>query len=77
MLDVDAPVAAPPALLTTSEAAEYLATSERHVRRLVSERRIGFVKVGHFVRFLADDLEAFLQQGRVVPSAADEPRDVT
>jgi excisionase family DNA binding protein len=31
--------------------AERLQITERHVRRLVAERRIPFVKVGRFVRF--------------------------
>ena len=51
--------------LTVSEAAAYLNTSERFVRRLVAERRIAFHKVGAHVRIAHFDLEAFLQAGRV------------
>ena len=43
-------------LLTTEEAAERLNTTPRHVRRLVFERRIAYVKLGHpFIDDLATD----------------------
>ena len=45
-------------LLTMEEAAEWLCTSPRHVRRLVFERRIAYRKVGRYVRFHPDDLMA-------------------
>jgi len=48
------------AVLKIDAAAEYLGTTPRHVRRLYSERRIPFVRVGKFVRFRASDLEAYL-----------------
>jgi excisionase family DNA binding protein len=51
--------------LTVAAAAEYLNTSERFVRRLIAERRIAFHHVGRHVRLAADDLEAFVQRGRV------------
>jgi len=38
-------------LLDIEGVAAWLGTSHRHVRRLVAERRIPYVKVGHFVRF--------------------------
>ncbi len=53
--------------LTLAQAAAYLNVSERFVRRLVAERRIAFHKVGHFLRFRAEDLDAFLEAGRVEP----------
>ena len=43
--------AAVPVLLDQAELAAHLGTTERHVRRLVAERRIPFVRVGRFVRF--------------------------
>ncbi len=58
--------------LTLAQAAAYLNVSERFVRRLVAERRIAFHKVGHFLRFQAADLDAFLEAGRVEP-VADHP----
>jgi excisionase family DNA binding protein len=53
--------------LTVPEAAAYLNTSERFVRRLIAERRIAFHKVGAHVRIAVADLDAFLQAGRVEP----------
>jgi excisionase family DNA binding protein len=53
--------------LNVEQAAEYLNTSVRFVRRLIAERRIAFHKVGVHVRLAVDDLEAFVQAGRVEP----------
>jgi excisionase family DNA binding protein len=52
-------------LLTTEEAAERLNITPRHVRRLVFERRIAYVKLGRHVRIAARDLDAFIRAGRV------------
>ncbi len=54
-----------PKYLKVPEAAAYLNTSVRFVRRLVAERRIAFHKAGAHVRIAVDDLEAFMQAGRV------------
>lgn len=51
--------------LTVDQAAEYLNTSQRFVRRLIAERRVAFYKVGAHVRLTAADLEAYVQAGRV------------
>ncbi|HET9140544.1 helix-turn-helix domain-containing protein [Actinophytocola sp.] len=56
--------------LTVEEAAEYLNTSVRFVRRLIEERRIAFHKVGRHVRLCLSDLEAFAAAGRVEPRRA-------
>jgi excisionase family DNA binding protein len=53
--------------LTVEEAAEYLNTGVRFVRRLIAERRVAFHKAGSHVRFAVADLEAFMQAGRVEP----------
>ncbi|WP_040704070.1 helix-turn-helix domain-containing protein [Nocardia takedensis] len=53
--------------LTVDQAAEYLGTGVRFIRRIVAERRVVFYKVGNHVRFKAADLEAFAQAGRVEP----------
>jgi excisionase family DNA binding protein len=45
--------------------AEWLATSPRHIRRLVAERRVPFVKVGHFVRFDPDDITLWIEEQKV------------
>lgn len=54
-------------LLTPAEAGEYLKTGERFVRRLIAERRIGYVKVGKFVRLERGELDRFIAAGRVGP----------
>ena len=53
--------------LTVSETAVYLNTSERFVRRLITERRIAFHHVGRHVRFSLSDLDAWLAASRVEP----------
>ena len=55
--------------LTLGEAAAYLNLTERYMRRLVSERRIPYLKVGRLLRFRAEDLDAYLEQCRVEPMA--------
>ena len=52
-------------LMTFEEAAERLGTTPRHMRRLVIERRIAYVKVGRHVRIAARDLDAFIAARRV------------
>jgi excisionase family DNA binding protein len=49
------------------DAAEYLGTSVRFIRRLIAERRIAFYRVGRHVRLSIADLEAFVQTGKVEP----------
>jgi len=55
-------------LLTIEQAAAALGTSPRFVRRLVSERRIGFTKLGRYVRIPTCDLDAFVAAGRHEPA---------
>ena len=55
-------------LLTVAEAGEELGTGERHVRRLVQERRITFVKVGRLVRIPESAVRAFVEAGTVPAS---------
>ncbi|HEX5117124.1 MAG TPA: helix-turn-helix domain-containing protein [Pseudonocardiaceae bacterium] len=57
--------------LTVGEAAMYLNTSVRFIRRLIAERRIAFHKVGSHVRLSVSDLDEFVQAGRVEPITAD------
>lgn len=57
-------------LITIDDVAEYLGVSVRHVRRLVFERRIPYVKWGHLLRFDIDDINAWLADLRV-PAADD------
>ncbi len=52
-------------LLDIEGVATWLGTSHRHVRRLVAERRIPFVKVGHYVRFDDAEVAAWIDGHRV------------
>lgn len=56
-------------LLTYSEAAVYLNTTERHVRALWNRRQLKATKVGRLVRFHRDDLDQFIAKSREVASA--------
>lgn len=47
--------------------AAYIASSERHVRRMVAERTLPHYKVGHYVRFDPDELDQWLKQNRRGP----------
>jgi excisionase family DNA binding protein len=53
------------ALLDVDGVAQALGVTNRHVRRLVAERRIPFFKVGKFVRFDPGELDVWLDQQRV------------
>jgi excisionase family DNA binding protein len=53
------------ALLDIAALAERLAVSERYIRRLVFERRIPFLKIGHFIRFDPAEIDGWIAQARV------------
>ena len=63
-------------LLKPEEAAERLNVSLRFIRRLCHKRRLPYTKVGKFVRFDADELEAWITAQRVEPAngEAGDPR---
>ncbi len=52
-------------LRSVAEAGEYLGTGERFIRRLITERRITYVKVGKFVRLERSALDALVDASRV------------
>lgn len=52
-------------LLDVAEAAAYLSTPVRFIRRLVAQRRIRFYKVGRYVRIDKADLNSFVTEGQV------------
>ncbi len=54
-------------LMSVEQAATRMGTPVRFIRRLIAERRIPFTKVGRYVRFYPEDIEAFLDAGRVEP----------
>jgi excisionase family DNA binding protein len=57
-------------LLTVAQAAELLGTSDSFPRRLISERRIRFVRVGRHVRIPESALAEFIAAGTVEPVTA-------
>lgn len=52
-------------LWPSPELAAHLCTSVRHVRRLVDEKRIPYIKVGHFVRFDPREIDDWIDSQRV------------
>jgi excisionase family DNA binding protein len=56
-------------LLTVKEAGLVLGTTDRFPRRLISERRIRFVRVGRHVRIPESALAEFIAAGVVEPAA--------
>ena len=52
-------------MLTTEEAAAYLGTTPRHLRRLVSDHELSRYKVGGRNRFADVDLDDWLDSRRV------------
>ncbi len=67
---IGVPSAGTDALLTPSQAGDYLCTGERFIRRLIAERRIDYIKLGKHVRVQRSILDAFIRSGRV-PQAPD------
>ena len=53
-----------PQLLTIDQLAERLGVSVRHIRRLVAERRVPYLKVGWLVRFDPAEITAWLDAAR-------------
>ena len=54
-------------LLTVTQVAELLGTTERFPRRLIAERRIRFVRVGRHVRIPVSAVGEFITAGLVEP----------
>jgi len=51
-------------LLDLPDVAERLNVNHRHVRRLVAERRIPYLKWGHLLRFDPAEIDAWLDRAR-------------
>lgn len=49
--------------------AKLLGVNERYVRRLITESRIAYVKLGHLIRFVRGDVYRFIEDGRRPPSS--------
>jgi excisionase family DNA binding protein len=54
--------------LTASQLAAWLNITERHVRRLVAERRVPFHKVGNRVRFVPREVVAWFNATKTAPT---------
>ncbi len=54
-----------PVLLTIEDVAEHLGVTVRHVRRLVADRRIRFIKWGHLLRFDPSQIAEWLASRQV------------
>ncbi len=52
-------------LWTVDDLARRLGVTVRYVRRLIAERRVPFIKCGHYIRFDPDQIEQWIQQNRV------------
>ncbi|MGW3626495.1 helix-turn-helix domain-containing protein [Streptomyces sp. NPDC000880] len=61
-------------LLTVEEAAERLGTGVRFVRRLITERRIRYVKLGKPVRIPESVLAAYVEERTVEPVRSSRSR---
>jgi len=53
-----------PHLLDVGAVAQHLGVDVRHVRRLVFERRIPYIKWGHLLRFDPDEIARWLEANR-------------
>lgn len=58
-----------PTLMDITGLAEHLGVGTRHVRRLVAERRIPFIKWGHLIRFDPEEIAAWIDENRRHPGA--------
>jgi excisionase family DNA binding protein len=63
-----------PKLLDINELAEQLGTSQRHIRRLIADRRVPYLKVGRLIRFDAEDIGRWLDETRQPAEAVRGPR---
>ncbi len=61
-----------PVLMTIAQVAQYLGVTERHIRRLVSERRIPHVRWGRLIRFDPRKIDKWIEEAAV--DARDLPR---
>jgi excisionase family DNA binding protein len=67
-IDASAPAqaigVAPPVLLTTEQAAEYLQVSVRTIKNLMGDGRLAFVKIGRATRIHRHDLDEYIARNR-------------
>ena len=58
-----------PRLLTIDQLAEHLGVSTRHIRRLIAERRVPYLKWRRFIRFDPSEITAWLDDARKPPES--------
>jgi len=66
----DTDTSPPTRLMTIAEVAHALGVDVRHVRRLVHEKRIPYIKWGHLLRFDPADIAAWIDAYRRYPHSA-------
>jgi excisionase family DNA binding protein len=69
-IDRSTPPLLPHRLVGIAEVAEVLGVEVRHVRRLVADRRIPFIKWGHLLRFDPLEVAAWIDEHRLIPGPA-------
>lgn len=57
----------PPRLIDLTTLARWLGVEPRHIRRLVAERRVPFIKWGHLLRFDPVEIRAWIDGYRRRP----------
>jgi len=62
-------------LIDVNEAASQLGVGPRFARRLVSERRINYFKVGKYIRFDPREVDAWLSSCKVEANQHLDPND--
>jgi excisionase family DNA binding protein len=60
-----------PKLFDITRLADHLGVTPRHVRRLIAERRIPYLKVGRLIRFDPDEIAEWLDSARTKAAAHD------
>ena len=65
-----------PPLMDIEAVAQRLAVGVRHVRRLVTEKRIPYRKWGHLLRFEPDEIEEWIEASRVPAEPTGDQRAV-
>ncbi len=58
-----------PELVDIETVTKLLGVGERYVRRMVAERQIEFVKIGHYVRFDLEVVRKWVEERRRRPGA--------
>ena len=59
--------------MNIEQVAERLGVSVRHIRRLIAERRIPYVKWGHLLRFDPDELDRWIEECAVPANSWSSP----